>query len=450
MWSQGQHQRHTPYGQQSKGGWGESQQQSSGWSGLSQNQQSGGWGGQTQSGFGAPPKGGFQKGEGKGMGKGGKKGWVKPPSKNPTSEEQKATKDAAFLQIATNIVPTISLVIDEKGGFASLGEVSQDPRVLEALATIPDGHKKTAKAVVEKFPDFISCFEGGRVATAKGYEAGYVNYDGTVNPKPKKKPEVKKEQPVAAPIVKKELPVSAPKFKATGHVAKPKQKPAQPPPPAQPARSPGVKPMKDLNIFPNDKAKLTYLATRMTILCERGSDEEIEHIFDQVKEYRMLVEEAKANPGPKLNGPKPPRPGSVEDISSGMDQASLIDHMVKAVKEMEESGEIAHLMQLGNCKAAMEVKTALRENKCPRTSILFKKFPLTFAINDGIVSVLDSYIPFMDQDPVFIEDPKREAYLEKKRKYEEAVANGEIIPEEKPAKKVKTEEPSVAKAKAKA
>merc|ERR1711915_794390 len=41
--------------------------------------------------------------------------------------------------------------------------------------------KVTVKLIMEQYPDFISFFEGGRVATAKGYDNGYVNADGTVN-----------------------------------------------------------------------------------------------------------------------------------------------------------------------------------------------------------------------------------------------------------------------------
>lgn len=96
---------------------------------------------------------------------------------NPAQE----AKAQQFYDICQSIVPTISEAIDNAGGFCSMGEVSKDPNVIQALQQIPDGFSKKVKNIIDLFPDFISYFEGGRVATAKGYEEGLVNPDGTIN-----------------------------------------------------------------------------------------------------------------------------------------------------------------------------------------------------------------------------------------------------------------------------
>merc|ERR1711915_928648 len=78
---------------------------------------------------------------------------------------------AEFLTYATRIIPTISEIIDEKGGLAQFSELGNEPRVRGAMTTIPEHLPKTVKNVIECFPDFITCFEDGRCATAKAYEA---------------------------------------------------------------------------------------------------------------------------------------------------------------------------------------------------------------------------------------------------------------------------------------
>lgn len=105
-------------------------------------------------------------------------------AKGPNPEEQKQQ----YYEICSTIVPMISEAIDQAGGFCSLGEVSKDQGVIQAMEVIPAGFSKKIKNVIDLFPDFISYFDGGRVATAKGYENGLVNADGTINnvKKPKK------------------------------------------------------------------------------------------------------------------------------------------------------------------------------------------------------------------------------------------------------------------------
>lgn len=109
--------------------------------------------------------------------------------KGPTQEEKKAQ----YYEICSQVVPTISEAIDRNGGFCSLAEVVKDPAVMAAMETIPAGFSKKIKSVTDLFPDFISYFDGGRVATAKGYEDGLVNADGTINNV--KKANKKREKP---------------------------------------------------------------------------------------------------------------------------------------------------------------------------------------------------------------------------------------------------------------
>lgn len=98
-------------------------------------------------------------------------------AKGPTQEERKQQ----YYQICSTIVPIIAQAIDEAGGLCSLGELGKDQSVIDAMATIPVGFSKKIKNAIDLFPDFISCFDGGRVATAKAYDDGLVNKDGTIN-----------------------------------------------------------------------------------------------------------------------------------------------------------------------------------------------------------------------------------------------------------------------------
>lgn len=217
-----------------------------------------------------------------------------------------------------------------------------------------------------------------------------------------------------------------------------------------------MKACKDLTTFPNDKARLAYLASRMTNLCERGTEEEIAEVFDQIKDYRLAIsgggdvtstrrQVVSAPPLPKKNNNKPktervPKPAfePVEDNSAGMQQGELIERVVAIVRKVEEEGKEASPMLLGQQKEARAIKTALAEHKCPRLAIVFRKFPQTFAINDKVVTVLDSYIPFMDQEPVEVIDEKRktksEMWAARKRAMAEAGGDATKLP-----KKVKTE-----------
>lgn len=86
-----------------------------------------------------------------------------------------------FYTLSTDIVPFVAESIDKKGGFCSIGEVANEDKIKELLATLPPPMPRKLKAVIDLFPEFVTCFEGGRVATAKGYELGLVNADGTVN-----------------------------------------------------------------------------------------------------------------------------------------------------------------------------------------------------------------------------------------------------------------------------
>jgi len=97
-----------------------------------------------------------------------------------------------FHDLCNKIIPVVADVIDEKGGFCSLAQINADPRIVEALSVlIPGGFPTKLKTVIDEFPDYISSFEGGRVATALGYENGHVNPDGTIVPKEKEKKEKK-------------------------------------------------------------------------------------------------------------------------------------------------------------------------------------------------------------------------------------------------------------------
>lgn len=92
-----------------------------------------------------------------------------------------------FYTLSTDIVPFVAESIDKKGGFCSIGEVANEEKIKELIATLPPPMPRKLKAVIDLFPEFVTCFEGGRVATAKGYEAGLVNADGTVNAEAVKK-----------------------------------------------------------------------------------------------------------------------------------------------------------------------------------------------------------------------------------------------------------------------
>jgi len=114
--------------------------------------------------------------------------------KNSANKPMAPEAQAEYAAVVSDIMPLISEVIDEKGGFCALSELGQDPRVSEAILSIPAGMPRSVKKVCEQFPDFISFFEGGRVATAKGYENGHVNQDGTINVVPKNKKKQKSKE----------------------------------------------------------------------------------------------------------------------------------------------------------------------------------------------------------------------------------------------------------------
>jgi len=87
-----------------------------------------------------------------------------------------------FTSFCEAAFPQVAAAIDSKDGFCTLEDVQSHPQVKEAIANPPANCQKvTVKVIMEQYPDFISFFEGGRVATAKGYDNGYVNADGTVN-----------------------------------------------------------------------------------------------------------------------------------------------------------------------------------------------------------------------------------------------------------------------------
>merc|ERR1712108_118089 len=87
-----------------------------------------------------------------------------------------------FTTFCETAFPLIAAAIDQKDGFCTLEDVQSCQTVKEVIAKPPASCAKvTVKIIMEQYPDFISFFEGGRVATAKGYDKGYVNADGTVN-----------------------------------------------------------------------------------------------------------------------------------------------------------------------------------------------------------------------------------------------------------------------------
>jgi len=111
-----------------------------------------------------------------------------------------------FYTLSTDIVPFVAESIDKKGGFCSIGEVANEDKIKELLATLPPPMPRKLKAVIDLFPEFVTCFEGGRVATAKGYELGLVNADGTVNAEAVKKQ--KEEQKKASAALKTQTPAA--------------------------------------------------------------------------------------------------------------------------------------------------------------------------------------------------------------------------------------------------
>jgi len=378
-------------------------------------------------------------------------------------------KEASFLPHATRVIPIISSVIDEKGGFASMGEVGRDSRVAEALALIPDGHKKTVKAVVDKFPEYVTSFDGGRVATAMGYDTGRVSLDGTVQKKPKD-PKSKKKGAASAAAA----PASPPPPPASTTAVPSKAKSAAAPSSTSAektvtaAKAAGTRPsgrrepmfvkksgaatkstrgghkgrplqpMKDLDLFIGDKAKLTYLSQRLVNACERGTDHQIEETMIHIRHIRAMVgtntlmewanggaslSNADGSSKSKNNSKKkkekvPEEP--VIDRSSGMGQAALVEHAVQMVRECHLQGVQPHLNQLCNGRGAKEVKTALAECRLFKMNVLFRSFPQTFQVNDSIVSVLPSYIPYMPQDMVKWERPQATAWRMKQAQQQAA------------------------------
>jgi len=393
----------TPYAAAPKqtqyGGWAQqppvhqTQQQTSNWAAppppVQQQQQNQGGSNMNNSGKGQQGGGnGQRKGKGKGKGKFGKGGKRKPAKKKAkgmTPEQREAT----FKTQAMKVAPTICEAIDKRGGFCSLGDIALEPKVVAALKGMPDGFKKTAKAVIDKFPDFFSFFKGGRVATAKGYEKGLVNPDGTVNDANVKA--MKKEK--------------APENKAP--------KP--------------LKPQKDLSTFDNDKSALNYLINRLPLVAKRGTDAEFKDINQQIKALRKKMEaQAEADRAAGITTKKKSKGGGnaepIVDNSAGMSQADLIETVVQIVRSFEKEDKIAYSMNICNCREAKEIRNALAEHHCRKMGNIFKRFPQTFELDSGkpesigqIVKIKSSYKKGMQQTPVEIIDPKREAWLEKKR-----------------------------------
>jgi len=91
-------------------------------------------------------------------------------------------EDEEYYNICAGIIPLISDVIDEKGGLTTLAMIGIDPRVREAVKELPPDKSRKTRDIVKRFPEYISMFpKGGVVATAKGYEEGLVNDDGTIS-----------------------------------------------------------------------------------------------------------------------------------------------------------------------------------------------------------------------------------------------------------------------------
>jgi len=399
------------------------------------------WGQQAAGQWGAPADFGGM-GMGMGMGKGKGKGKGKGPMKvkipGPTPEENKAQKDAAFLTFATNIVPTIAAVVDEHDGFCSIGVLGNDQRIKDALATIPDGHKRSVSAVVSKFPDFISTFDGGRVATAKGYENGLVNQDGTINAKPKPK---KRERPAAEetgevaeegaapPAMKKKRnnKKSAAAGGELGDVTMTGE-------PREPGAPKPIKPMRDLESFANDKQALNYLQQRLAIITERGTEEQVQEVNDLLSELQNKIIASGGTTEPTAKNKKPKKakgePGAekrpaqepVEDVSAGMSQPDLIEAVVQIVRGFEEKGVQAFASNVCNCDEARAIKNALAEQGCKKMALIFRKFPETFEMTPQqgpgvVVSIKPGYKAGMDQEAVEIDNPKLKAYLERKAEW---------------------------------
>merc|ERR1711915_128351 len=124
--------------------------------------------------------------------------------KKANAAEFVGTKE--FTAFCEQAVPQIAGAIDSKDGFCTLEEVQAHPAVKEIMTNPPAICKKvTVKLIMEQYPDFISFFEGGRVATAKGYDNGYVNADGTVNTATVKKKKKGKAITEDKEIVKKDM-----------------------------------------------------------------------------------------------------------------------------------------------------------------------------------------------------------------------------------------------------
>lgn len=191
----------------------------------------------------------------------------------PTPDQEERKKQ--YLEICTHIVPKIAQVIDEKGGFCSLSHVSDDSRVKQALATIPQTFSKKVKSVIDLFPDFISQFDGGRVATAKGYEEGLVNADGTVNPKPKGQPPAPRDPnaPKKEKKVKKEPGVNVNGGGEAGGAT----------PGAAPGAGAAPQPQQQ------GPVQLMQVSKRLRTLCDpkNGTEEEFEAAYQEAVNARL-------------------------------------------------------------------------------------------------------------------------------------------------------------------
>jgi len=176
-----------------------------------------------------------------------------------------------FMTYATNIVPVISEVIDEMDGFCTVNDVMANQRVIEQMKTLP-AHLQcyNAQKVMLQFPDFISFFEGGRCATAKGYEQGYVNGDGTVNAIAKKGNKKKNKKPkTATATTTTTAPVTTTKPTTTTGPTKPVQ-----------GQKKGGKP---------DEAKLQAQLQTFNQSVTKGSVQDMEQAFKELMTIRRQL-----------------------------------------------------------------------------------------------------------------------------------------------------------------
>jgi len=394
---------------------------------------------QQQQQFGGKGNKGGKGGNHKGAGKGGN---MDGGNAQATSEQ----KEKKFYDLATKIAPIICEVIDALGGLAEFGQVQKDLKVQTALNSIPNGfgYKKTVKAVVEKFPDFFSCFEG-RVATAKAYELGIVNPNGTLNEEEIKaqKNKVKKAAQVAA---------------GGGVNSDAAKKVMQ------------LRPRTD---FPDERQWLNYLCNKMNKVVLVATDVDCRQLFKQIQDSRKKVEElypkaekktqekVKKEKKEKVEGEdktvmkkaakvKGEDAGvEVDDNSENFTQAELIDAIVNVVNKVQETkGSDVTVVDLGNNPGIKAVRKALNTHKF-KIGNFVRSFPLTFSVDPSpgdkktnVVTVLPGYTPYMDQDCIRYFSEKeiraKKKNEERMQEIQEKIASGEM--EARSPKKAKIEQ----------